>query len=114
MSTITQSARGEMCQIRLPDVCNFNRETTCWCHANGSAAGKGMWMKSHDLLGAYGCSMCHAVYDRRRSLPPGMSRECVEVAFWEGHARSLVLLIEKGLIVMQRGKAVLARAGVSA
>lgn len=67
-----------------------------------------MWMKSTDLLGAYGCSNCHALYDRRRPTPPGITREEIELAFWEGHARSVVLLIEKGIIVMERGKAVVA------
>lgn len=60
-------------------------------------------MKSTDLLGAYGCSSCHDVYDRRRNAPEGISRDMVELWFWEGHARSIVKLIEKGLIVTKRG-----------
>lgn len=108
MSKITESARDAECQIRLPGVCNFNRATTVWMHANGSAAGKGMWMKSHDLLGSFGCSDCHDVYDRRRPVPAAMTWEYVELAFWHGHARSLVLLVECGLIVLQRGKLVIA------
>jgi hypothetical protein len=104
VSKITESARGEMCTIRLPGVCNHDPATTVWCHANGSAAGKGMWMKSNDLLGAYGCSACHDVYDRRRRPPAGTSREYVELCFWEGHARSLVILTEvKQIIVLKRG-----------
>jgi hypothetical protein len=105
VSKITESARGAMCTIRLPGVCNFDPATTVWCHGNGSAAGKGMWMKAHDLLGAYGCSACHDVYDRRRRAPAEMSREYVELCFWEGHARSIVQLVEKGLIAMVRGVA---------
>lgn len=101
MSTITKSARGEYCQIRLPGICNHDRATTVWCHANGSAAGKGIGMKSEDLLGAYGCSSCHDVYDRR--VPTEMLRVEVELAFWQGHARSLLLLIEKGIIAIYRG-----------
>ena len=103
MSKITDSARGQLCQIRIPGVCNWDAATVVWCHANGSAAGKGLWMKSLDLLGAYGCSSCHDLYDRRRPTPPGMTRADVEVCFWEGHARSVVLLVEKGLIAAQRG-----------
>jgi hypothetical protein len=103
MSKITRSAEGLFCQIRLPDICNHDNTTTVWCHANGSAAGKGLHMKSHDLLGAYGCSNCHDVYDRR--VPVQLPRVEVELAFWEGHARSLVLLIERGIIVVHRGKA---------
>lgn len=103
VSKIRDSANGVPCQIRLPNICNFDSNTTVWCHGNGSAAGKGLGMKSHDLLGAYGCFKCHDVYDRR--VPTELSRVEVELAFWEGHARSLVLLIERGIIVIHRGKA---------
>jgi hypothetical protein len=98
MSKITASARNEQCEIRIPGVCNFNHETTVWCHANGSAAGKGMGMKSHDLLGAYGCSSCHAVVDRLVPLPEGLTRVEVKLYFAEGHLRSLRKLIDKGLV----------------
>lgn len=104
MSKITESARGESCAIRIPGVCNHNAETVVWCHANGSAAGKGMWMKSPDILGAYGCFACHAVVDRLVPLPQGMTRDDVKLAFWEGHARSVVRLIEKGIVTTERGK----------
>lgn len=103
VSKIRESANGVECQVRLPGICNFDKATTVWAHGNGSAAGKGMWMKSHDLLGSYACSACHDVYDRRR--PTDTPRVEVELAFWEGHARSLVLLIERGIIVIHRGKA---------
>lgn len=102
MSAITESARGEECQIRLWGVCNHDPATVVWCHANGSAAGKGIGMKSPDLLGAYGCFACHEVYDRRRPLPPGLTRAEVELAFHQGHQRSLILLAEKGLIQVGR------------
>jgi hypothetical protein len=105
MSTITASANQMPCQIRLIGICNHDPATTVWAHANGSAAGKGIGMKSHDLLGAYGCSACHDIYDRRVPLPMAYSREMVELAFHEGHQRSLLLLIEQGIIVIHRGKA---------
>ena len=103
MSKITASANGEQCQIRMIGVCNYDPKTTVWCHANGSAAGKGMGMKSPDILGAYGCFACHQVVDRQRPLPAGMTRNDVTLAFWQGHARSVLLLIEKGLLVVERG-----------
>ena len=106
MSKIRESAEGVPFQIRMIDICNHDPRTTVWCHANGSAAGKGSGMKSHDLLGAYGCSACHDVYDRRKNTDT--PRVEVENAFWEGHARSLVLLIERGIIVVHRGKALVA------
>ena len=105
MSKITESARGEDCLVRMPMICNFTKETTVWAHANGSAAGKGIGMKSHDLLGAYACSACHDAYDRRGQRIGGLfSREQIELMFWQGHARSLVRLVEKGIVATVRGK----------
>src|SRR5574341_2078310 len=95
MSKIRESANGMPCQIRLVGICNHDPQTTVWMHANGSAAGKGIGMKSHDLLGAYGCSACHDIYDRRALLPAAYTREMVELAFHEGHQRSLLILIER-------------------
>jgi hypothetical protein len=95
---ITRSARGEKCQIRIPHVCSHDPEKTVWCHLSGSAAGKGIGMKAHSILGAYGCFECHNVVDRRVPTPRGMTRQDVESAFADGHYRSLVILKEKGLI----------------
>ncbi len=108
MSSITASARDEDCQIRIPGVCNFDRATTVWAHANGSAAGKGMWMKAPDLLGAYSCFACHQTVDGQRQLPLGTTRDDVRLMFWQGHARSILKLIEKGIVVLQRGKVLVA------
>lgn len=96
MSKITESARGQECAVRIPGVCNGNPETVVWAHANGSAAGKGIGMKAPDLLGAYACSACHDEVDRRTRL--WSDRAVVRLMFWEGHARSLRILIEKGLV----------------
>lgn len=98
MSKITESARGEECQIRLYKVCNHNPETTVWCHANGSAAGKPLGAKSVDELGAYGCFNCHNVYDRRVPTPEHLTRQEVELAFHQAHQRSYLMLKAKGLV----------------
>ena len=103
MSKLRESARGEMCLIRLPGVCNYDTATTVLCHANGSAAGKGIGMKSPDVLGAIGCFACHSVVDRLVPLPDGLTRDGVQLAFWQGHARTVRFWIEKGLIVIDRG-----------
>ena len=102
MSKITESARGWICEIRIPFVCNHDRATTVWCHRNG-AAFKGVGAKSDDVLGSYGCQACHDVYDRRAPLSKpalvhGITRHHVEQAFADGHARSLLRLIELGLV----------------
>lgn len=98
MSKITASAKGEECQVRIPGVCNFDPETTVWAHANGLAAGKGGGLKSPDALGTYACSACHDLIDGRGPRPPWMMRHDVLLAFHEGHQRSFIKLIEKGLV----------------
>ena len=95
VSKITESARGRECQIRIPGRCNGDPATVVLCHANGSAAGKGIGMKSPDMLGAYGCSACHDCYDGRSSVPYGKTKDDIKLMFLEGHARSLRILIEE-------------------
>ena len=93
---ITKSAKDKECQIRIPGVCNRNPETVVWCHANGLASGKGIGMKSFDLGGAYGCQACHDAYDRR--IKTDFPYEQIQVCFFEGHLRSLQILINDGLV----------------
>lgn len=97
MSKITQSANGQRCQIRLPGVCTDSN--VVWCHAIGQSAGKGIGMKVPDLLGAYGCSSCHDVYDRRRFVK-NLTRLEIEHGFYEGMARSQRILIDDGVVVI--------------
>lgn len=106
MSKITESARGAVCELRIPFVCNHDRATTVWCHRNG-AAFKGVGLKSEDVLGAYGCSACHDVYDRRVPIPRQaaameVTRATVDQCFSDGHARSLLRLIELGIVKIGR------------
>ena len=98
MSRITESARMEQCQIRIPGVCSHDPETVVFCHANGSAAGKGMWQKSPDYLGAYGCSSCHDVVDYRVKAPAHLTRDDIRLMFAEGIFRTQRILEEKGLL----------------
>lgn len=96
MSKITASANGQRCQIRLPGVCT-DSPNVVWCHAIGQAAGKGIGMKVHDLLGAYGCQQCHDVYDRRKFVKH-LTRMEIEHAFYQGMERSQRILINDGLV----------------
>jgi len=89
---ITKSARGEDCQIRIPNICNFNPETTVLCHKNGGGAG----MKSNDIHGAYGCSNCHDAVDGRMNTVFNVDE--LDVMFYEGIFRTQLILIDKGLL----------------
>ena len=91
MSKIRKSARGEECQVRIPNVCNFDPETTIFAHLCGG----GMGRKRSDLHGAYCCSSCHDEVDGRTMRA---DRDYVKRCFYEAVFRTQLILIEKGLI----------------
>ena len=94
MSKITESARGEQCQVRLIGICNHNPETVVLAHYR-LAGTCGTGIKPVDLQAAYACSSCHDEIDRRtRYLDEGE----VKQAFAEGVMRTQRILIEKGLL----------------
>jgi hypothetical protein len=61
---LRKEARGRECQIRIPDVCNGNPETTVLAHYR-LAGTCGMGCKPDDAQGAWACSACHDEVDRR-------------------------------------------------
>ena len=109
MSKITDSARGEQCQVRIPGVCNRDPATVVFAHLNGG----GMGMKHPDYEGAYCCSACHDVVDGRvpyitheiwpeafgEKAAAEFSRCVAGVCFYEGCVRTRKILIEKGLLI---------------
>ena len=98
MSKITKSANGEDCQVRIVGVCKSDPAYTIWSHCRHGAAGKGKGIKAIDLAGAYACTACDGVYDGQIPRPDGMTKEQVELDWFMGHMRSLVILSNKGLI----------------
>lgn len=89
---ILNSARGEDCTIESV-MCNHDPETTVCAHSNWHEHGKGMGQKAHDIFTAYTCSGCHAWLDHGPA-----SREEKREAWHRGHARTLVRMVEKGVI----------------
>jgi hypothetical protein len=95
MSKISESARGEMCLVRIPGVCNHNPETVVLAHANGF----GMGMKAPDSESAYCCSDCHDVIDGR--VHTGWDENDLDLMFFEGQRRTRLILIKKGLLILK-------------
>ncbi len=93
---IRDSARGEVCTIRLPG-CDGGGATTVWCHLPEAVADRGLGIKGIDALGAYGCASCHDIVDRRADPPEGYTLDAVALAFYRALARSFVILKRKGL-----------------
>lgn len=94
MSAITASANGEDCQVRIIGVCKSDPAYTIWSHCRHGAAGKGI--KAIDLAGAYACTACDMAYDQLMGVPH-MTRSEVDLDWFHGHIRSLVILTNKGL-----------------
>lgn len=99
MSTITDSANGKDCEIRLPGYPHL-RETVVHCHMSFGGLTSGTATKSHDLLGARGCSDCHRIVDNRdlTAEEHALNREWVKDRFREGIVRTIARLIKEGII----------------
>jgi hypothetical protein len=91
MNKLRRSAFGQDCLVRLPGICNFNKETTVLAHLNGG----GMGMKKSDIQGAFCCSSCHDEVDRRTSKLP---KELVELEHRRGVERTQDYWVKNGLL----------------
>jgi len=87
-------ARGKPCMIRLPG-CNYDRHTTVLCHYRLSGY-SGMGMKPPDIMGAWGCSECHARVDGR--IKTEHDEKIVRLAHAEGVIRTVAELWKDGKI----------------
>ncbi|MDE2472474.1 MAG: DUF1364 domain-containing protein, partial [Bradyrhizobium sp.] len=83
--TLRELARGQLCMVRLPGVCNGNPETTVLAHYRlADTCGAGM--KPNDLQAAWACSACHDECDRRTRA---LETEYVRLSHAEGVFRTL-------------------------
>ena len=98
---IINTARGAPCALRLPGICNNDPATTVWAHLNGF--GKGMGMKTHDILGFPACSSCHAAYDQ------GKDRSKYVGDALRALCETLVGLVLSGLVSVPQDKQTPAR-----
>lgn len=93
---ILNHARGQRCTCNGPDCITDvdpGYETTVFCHANESFAGKGMGVKAHDFAGFFGCAACHKWYDSNRgSYDDRLFYLC------RGMTRTLYILFRDGIL----------------
>ena len=88
---LRREARGRDCQIRIPEICNGNPETTVLCHKGGA----GLGMKGPDQIAAWGCSSCHDAVDGR--LRSGITANYdYRLYFYDGIFRTQEILISEG------------------
>ena len=89
---ITKSVQGQDCTLRLPDICNFNPETTIFAHIGTN---RGMGIKCADYFGVYSCSSCHDEIDRRTRV---MSTNDVELEKLRALEEIMGMLVAQDLI----------------
>lgn len=95
MSKLRDAAKGMDCQIRVPGICNFNKETTILAHYR-LAGTCGVGMKPIDLAGAWSCSDCHDAVDGRSKT--AFPRETLDLMHAEGVFRTMEGLRKRGLL----------------
>ena len=81
--------------VRVPAVCNGNRETTVLAHYRLIGL-SGAGMKSPSIIGAFACSDCHDAIDGRRQTQ--FSREQLRLMHAEGVMRTQAQLIADGIV----------------
>ena len=97
MSAIRKAARGEECTLNIAGVCSFDPETVVLCHFPSDSHGIGF--KSPDVSAGFGCAKCHDALDGRRA---GLSREDKEFYMRRSQTRTLLRLIERGIVRIEQ------------
>ena len=95
MSKLRDAARGMECMVRVPGLCNHNRETTVLAHYRLSGT-CGMGIKPIDLAGAWACSSCHDAIDGRTKT--GFERTTLDLMHAEGVFRTMAALHKLGML----------------
>lgn len=91
-------AKGKPCLIRVPGWCNREKDTTVFCHYR-LVGYSGMSLKMADIFGAFGCSDCHDIVDRRRIVPE-IPRSLCQLYLAEGVMRTQAYLAERGILLI--------------
>lgn len=91
---LTKLAKGRACTIRVPGDCS-PPDTTVLCHVRLSDI-SGLGFKAPDWLGAFGCQRCHDIVDGRTVTVYDYEER--RLMLLEGTARTLVILINEGVI----------------
>lgn len=93
---LTDSARDQACDLRIPGVCNGRRDTVVACHSNWQSEGKGVGLKAHDWATVHGCSACHDALDREGVLTDEEKRGY----FLEGFIRTMGVRFARGTVTV--------------
>ncbi len=92
MSKLRNSARGQQCQVRIPDVCTGFVDETVLAHLNGG----GMGMKHSDIHGAFACFACHNWLDK--DYVKTATRDERDLSHLQAIIRTQQIWLKEGLI----------------
>lgn len=92
MTDLRKFARGQPCRVRLPGICNGNRETTVLAHIKHGWYGS---IKPPDIIAVHACSACHDVIDRRRG---DISVQEADLAVLRGLCEMLAYYVKEGIL----------------
>lgn len=98
MTDLRKLARGQECLVRIPNICNWDPETTVLAHIRrGGESNPGMGARVADVCATWACSSCHDVIDRRNAMG---SYSLAEIDSWllDAQNRYLVKLVEMGVL----------------
>jgi hypothetical protein len=97
---LRKEAQGRECQIRIPGVCNRNRDAVVLAHLNDKRLfGVGTGQKVPDMFGAHACSACHDEVDgRTQKFAPTSPERLVGIKFMftDGVFRTQNILRQEG------------------
>lgn len=91
----TKSAKGQMCQVRVINICRPDLRTTVLAHLNGG----GMGMKRLSIHGAYACAQCHAWLDGgyTQTLTDISTRDLIHL---DGVIRTQEIMVREGVLIL--------------
>lgn len=96
MADLLKSARGRMCQVRIPGYCNHDPETSVLAH-HRLAGTCGAALKPHDMQAAIACSVFHDIIDGRVKKSD-YTKEGLRLMHAEGVFRTQEIWREEGFI----------------
>lgn len=94
-ANLRDQARGRVCTIRIPGICNHDPETSVLAHYR-LAGTCGTGCKPDDMQGAIGCNCCHDAIDGR--IKTSYSRDELRLMHAEGVFRTQEIWREEGFI----------------
>lgn len=94
---LLNSARGQPCAMKFPNVCNGDWSTTVSAHIIDETAGMGI--KADDTSTVHCCESCHTYYDQKRWIGE-LSKAVVLDIVLRAMQRTLRNRVERGILTI--------------